>query len=80
MRTTVTIDDELFAEAAKITGESSASPVINAALKALVAAESRKRLQALAGSAPGFTVPPRDQRSMPICVADDPQNYPSENP
>lgn len=39
MRTTVTIDDSLFGEAAAITGDDNASSLLTKALEMLVAAE-----------------------------------------
>ena len=59
MRTTVTIDDKLFDDAAESAGTTNASEVIKLALQKFVAAESKKRLIALGGSVPDFEVPGR---------------------
>ena len=54
MRTTLTIDDELFETAAKLTGVKEKSILIREGLKALVERENARRLAALSGSEPGF--------------------------
>ena len=59
MRTTITIDDKLFEEAAETAGTTNASEVVKLALHKFIAAESKKRLIALGGSAPDFEVPGR---------------------
>ena len=50
MRTTVTIDDDLFEKAAYLTGATEKSAVIRAGLKALIERESARRLALLGGS------------------------------
>jgi len=52
MRTTITLDDELMADAQRLTGLTEKSAVIREALKALVARESGRRLALLGGSEP----------------------------
>ncbi|WP_420606260.1 type II toxin-antitoxin system VapB family antitoxin [Novosphingopyxis sp.] len=59
MRTTVTIDDALMEDAAKLTGINERGPLIREALKTLIARESARRLIALGGSDPGATAAPR---------------------
>jgi Arc/MetJ family transcription regulator len=59
MRTTITIEDELFERASNVTGLKNASELVKIALNHLVTAESRKRLIALGGSAPNFSIPGR---------------------
>ena len=59
MRTTITIEDDLFEKASGVAGINNASELVKIAFDKLVAAESRKRLIALGGSAPGFSVPGR---------------------
>jgi Arc/MetJ family transcription regulator len=49
MRTTVTIDDELFARAAELTGVTERSALLRDALETLVRVESARRLAALGG-------------------------------
>jgi Arc/MetJ family transcription regulator len=50
MRTTVTIDDQLLAEAQEMTGIREKSALLREGLTALVERESARRLAALAGS------------------------------
>ena len=79
MRTTITLDDELFREAALISGEDNASKLITKALELMVAVESKKRLLRLSGKAPAFAIPPRDSRAAEAAkVAEDSTDYPSQ--
>jgi Arc/MetJ family transcription regulator len=81
MRTTITIDDELFEKASKVAGAANTSAVVRAALEAFVATESRKRLLMLSGKAPGFEIPERRRRSAPVSrVAEPKSEYPAGNP
>ncbi len=64
MRTTLTLDDELLADAAELTGITEKSALVRAALKALIEREAARRLARLGGSAPGLKIPPR-RRSEP---------------
>lgn len=50
MRTTLNINDELLAQAARLSGIREKTAVVHAGLEALVARESAKRLAALGGS------------------------------
>ncbi|NKN37887.1 type II toxin-antitoxin system VapB family antitoxin [Agrobacterium sp. a22-2] len=59
MRTTITIDDQLLADAKEFTGIQETSAVMKEALTALVKREARRRLIALGGNEPDFAVPPR---------------------
>jgi Arc/MetJ family transcription regulator len=59
MRTTVTIDDELLAKAAKYSGLEETSAIIRHALKDYVSAEASRRLAALGGTMPDFEPAPR---------------------
>jgi Arc/MetJ family transcription regulator len=59
MRTTIALDDELVAEAEKLTGLSEKAPLIREALKALIARESALRLARLGGSDPKARAPRR---------------------
>ncbi len=52
MRTTLTIDDALLAEAQRITGLSEKSALIREGLRALIERESARRLALLGGSDP----------------------------
>lgn len=59
MRTTINLDDDLLATAAKLTGITDRTPLIRESLKAIIARESARRLALLGGSMPDFDVPPR---------------------
>jgi Arc/MetJ family transcription regulator len=59
MRTTVAIDDELFAQAKEFAGVTETSAVIREALKAFVEREAARRLARLGGSMPDAKAPPR---------------------
>lgn len=59
MRTTVTLDDELVARAAELTGVSERSALMRAGLEALIRLESGRRLSALGGTDPKATAAPR---------------------
>jgi len=52
MRTTLNIEDDLLAKAAKLTGIKEKTSLVRLGLEALVARESAKRLAALGGSEP----------------------------
>ncbi len=64
MRTTVTLDDELLAQATEAMGISERSVVLHEGLKLIVQREAARRLTALGGLAPDLTLPPR-RRSAP---------------
>ncbi len=68
MRTTITLDDDLLAAAARLTGITDRTPLIRESLKAIIARESARRLALLGGSQPDFEVPPR-RRSEPASGA-----------
>lgn len=59
MRTTVTLDDELIANAQKLTGITEKSTLIREALKSLIAREAGRRLARLGGTMPGLEDIPR---------------------
>lgn len=59
MRTTVTIDDELLADAQEITGINDKSALIREALTRMIRHDAARRLIRLGGSAPDFIAPPR---------------------
>jgi len=59
MRTTVTLDDTLLAQAEEYTGITERSALIREALKRLVQQEAARRLIALGGSDPEARMPPR---------------------
>lgn len=59
MRTTVTLDDDLLATAARLTGTTDRTPLLREALRALIERESARRLARLGGSEPNVAAPPR---------------------
>ena len=58
MRTNLNLDDRLLARARLLSGIDKTGELVRAALEALVARESARRLAALGGSQPGLPVPP----------------------
>lgn len=64
MRTTVTLDDALLAQASEAMGTTERSVLLHEGLKLIVQREAARRLAALGGSAPGLKLPPR-RRSAP---------------
>jgi Arc/MetJ family transcription regulator len=56
MRTTVTIDDKLIADAQELTGITEKAELIRAGLKSLIERESARRLARLGGSDPNATL------------------------
>ena len=63
MRTTVTVDDALWARAAELSGRSDTGSLVRLGLEALIAQESARRLAALGGSDPGATAATRNRRA-----------------
>jgi Arc/MetJ family transcription regulator len=59
MRTTIAIDDELFAKAQEYAGVTEKSAVVREALKAFVEREAARRLARLGGTQPDAKAPPR---------------------
>ena len=64
VRTTLNLDDDLLAEAERLTGTKEKSALVREALRALVERESARRLARLGGAEPGLVVAPR-RRSPP---------------
>ena len=64
MRTTLSLDDELLAQAMAYTGLSAKTALVREALKALIERESARRLARLGGTEPGLELPSR-RRSGP---------------
>jgi Arc/MetJ family transcription regulator len=58
MRTTINIDDELFARAAKLVGTLDRSAIVREGLKALFKRESARRLARLGGTQLALKVAP----------------------
>jgi Arc/MetJ family transcription regulator len=54
MRTTITLDDKLLADAREFTGIEETSALVREALKRLVEREAARRLALLGGSQPDF--------------------------
>jgi len=59
MRTTLNIEDELLAKAAKLTGVQEKTSLVRLGLEALIARESSKRLAKLAGTEKKLEMIPR---------------------
>ena len=59
MRTTLTLDDDLVAEAQRLTGTTEKTALVRAALRALIERESARRLALLGGTEPGLAPIPR---------------------
>ncbi len=64
MRTTLNIDDELLAEAQRVTGLKEKVALVREGLRALIERESARRLAKLGGSEPQLEPVPR-RRSDP---------------
>jgi len=59
MRTTLALDDELIAEAQRLTGTTQKSALVREALRALIQRESARRLAKLGGTEPALREIPR---------------------
>jgi Arc/MetJ family transcription regulator len=54
MRTTLALDDDLLAQAQRLTGTTEKTALVRQALRALIERESARRLARLGGSEPGL--------------------------
>jgi Arc/MetJ family transcription regulator len=63
VRTTVTIDDQLLAKAAELTGVKENVALLRQGLQTLIRVESARRLAALGGTDPAAKAAPRPRRS-----------------
>jgi Arc/MetJ family transcription regulator len=59
MKTTLNIDDDLLAEAERLTKIGEKTALVRAGLEALIAREQSRRLARLGGSEPGLRAGPR---------------------
>jgi Arc/MetJ family transcription regulator len=59
MRTTLEIDDQLLADAQRVTRAPTKRALVEAGLQALLREEARRRAIALGGSMPDIDTPPR---------------------
>jgi Arc/MetJ family transcription regulator len=75
MRTTLVLDDDLMARASKLTGVNEKTRLLHMGLEALIHRESSRRLSALGGVMPDFTVVPRRKTEDMISVAEEPAKY-----
>jgi Arc/MetJ family transcription regulator len=64
MRTMLSIDDRLLADAHELSGIDEVDVLVHEALRSLVEREAARRLVLLGGSAPDFVAPPR--RRAPV--------------
>lgn len=65
MRTTIVLDDDLIAEAQRLTGTREKTALVRQALVALIERESARRLAKLGGSQPDFRAAPRRRPPAP---------------
>jgi Arc/MetJ family transcription regulator len=65
MRTTLALDDELLAEAQRLTGMTEKTALVREALRALIERESARRLARLGGTEPSLADVPR-RRAHPL--------------
>lgn len=61
MRTTITVNDDLWERACDITGIRESSELVRKALREMVAQEAARRLLALGGAMPGAWAPGRSR-------------------
>jgi Arc/MetJ family transcription regulator len=61
MRTTITIDDKLWATAVEYSGITERSALLREALKVLIEQEKRRRRRLLLGLKPGEPEPPTEE-------------------
>jgi Arc/MetJ family transcription regulator len=59
MRTTLALDDDLLAEAQRLTGTTERTALVREALRALIERESAHRLARLGGTEPDLAAPRR---------------------
>lgn len=64
MKTTLNLDDDLLAEARRLSRIEEKTALVHAGLRALIARESARQLAALGGTEPSASSPPR-RRSRP---------------
>ncbi len=65
MRMTITIDDDLFEEAQRITRLTDRTDLLRAGLRALIERESARRLARLGGTEPQIEPAPRRRSDRP---------------
>ena len=65
MRTTINIDDELLAKAAKLAGPMDRTAMLSEGLRALIERESARRLARLGGTQPTLKAAPRRRQGSP---------------
>ena len=64
MRTTINIDDDLLAKAAKLAGPLDRTAVVNEGLRALIERESARRLARLGGTQAALKAAPRRRQEI----------------
>jgi Arc/MetJ family transcription regulator len=65
MRTTINVDDELLARAAKLVGPMDRTAILSEGLRALIERESARRLARLGGTQPSLKAAPRRRTGNP---------------
>ena len=66
VRTTINIDDELLAKAAKLAGPMDRTALVSEGLKALIERESARRLARLGATQPTLHAAPRRRQGRPV--------------
>jgi len=64
VRTTINLDEDLLAKAAKLTGFLDRSAMVHEGLKALIERESARRLARLGGTQPPLKAAPRKRQEI----------------
>jgi Arc/MetJ family transcription regulator len=64
MRTTLNIDDDLYAQASELTGVKEKTALVREGLKALIERESARRLALLGGTDAAAALSPRRQSAV----------------
>ena len=75
MRTTLVLGDDLVTRASELTGVNEKTKLLHMGLEALIHRESSRRLSALGGVMPAFSVAPRRKTEDMMRVADEPAKY-----
>ena len=75
MRTTLILDDDLISKASALTGVEEKTRLVHMGLEALIHKASSRRLAALGGAAPEFSVAPRRKTEDMMKVAEPAKSY-----
>ncbi len=75
MRTTINIDDAIFAKAQKFFGDMKTGEMVNTAIRMMVEKEAASRMADLGGSDPDAAATSRRSSPGSLMVAEDPALY-----